>query len=99
MTSSSASKSQDSSTNSTADWFALVQLQQQLLLQQQTYAAMQQPQAASVGCYGLPAASGPAASILYPTSPGAISVGKFPNPQTVNRLLGKDMNRNWVMKQ
>ena len=97
MTSSSASKSQDSST-STADWFALVQLQQQLLLQQQTYAAKQQPQAASVGCYGLPAASGPAASILYPTSPGAISVGKFPNPQTVNRLLGKDMNRNWVMK-
>ena len=97
MTSSSASKSQDSST-STADWFALVQLQQQLLLQQQTYAAMQQPQA-GVGCYGLPAASGPAASILYPTSPGAISVGKFPNPQTVNRLLGKDMNRNWVMKQ
>ena len=97
MTSSSASKSQDSST-STADWFSLVQLQQQLLLQQQTYAAMQQPQAASVGCYGLPAASGPAASILYPTSPGAISVGKFPNPQTVNRLLGKEMNRNWVMK-
>ena len=99
MTSASASKSQEnSSTNSTADWFALVQLQQQLLLQQQTYAAMQQHQAA-VGCYGFPAASRPAASILYPTSPGAISVGKFPNPQTVNRLLGKDTNRNWVMKQ
>ena len=89
MVSASASKSQDSS-NSTADWFALVQLQQQLLLQQQTYAAMQQPRAAS-GCFGQPTVAGgrPAASILYPTSPGAISVGKFPNPQTVNRLLGK----------
>ena len=61
---------------------------------------MQQPRAAS-GCFGMPAMAassaaggggrGPAASILYPTSPGAISVGKFPNPQTVNRLLGKDM--------
>ena len=71
-------KSQDTTT---AEWLALVQLQQQLLLQQQSYAMQQHPQMASNSLR--------ATSILYPTTPGAISVGKFPNPQTVNRLLGQ----------
>ena len=72
-------KTQDTTT---AEWLALVQLQQQLLLQQQSYAMQQHPQMASNSLR--------ATSILYPTSPGAISVGKFPNPQTVNRLLGNN---------
>ena len=71
-------KTQDTTT---AEWLALVQLQQQLLLQQQSYAMQQHPQMASNSLR--------ATSILYPTTPGAISVGKFPNPQTVNRLLGQ----------
>lgn len=32
----------------------------------------------------------PASAIFYPTAPGALSVGKFPNPRSVDRLLGNN---------
>ena len=30
-------------------------------------------------------------SVFYPTAPGALNVGKFPNPQAVIRLLGNNV--------
>ena len=54
----------------------LVQLQLQLLQYQQ----LQQQQQNHT-----------AHSVFYPTAPGALNVGKFPNPQAVIRLLGNNV--------
>lgn len=54
----------------------LVQLQLQLLRYQQLQ-QQQNHQAAQ--------------SVFYPTAPGALNVGKFPNPQAVIRLLGNNV--------
>ena len=41
--------------------------------------------------YGGSPASASQQSVFYPTAPGALNVGKFPNPQAVIRLLGNNV--------
>ena len=33
----------------------------------------------------------PPSAVFYPTAPGALNVGKFPNPAAVARLLGNNL--------